>query len=79
MAELQETYISSMKQYCLETRTSKAGFCRTMMSLLSNINDIGKQHALLRNIYRTDVGKLSVTPVITELFDLHIPSAYKEA
>ena len=78
LAELRESYLTSMKEYVTTTRPNNPDFGKNMLSLLSHISDIGNQHSLLLNMYRADVRKLSVSPVITELFDLHPPSAYKE-
>ena len=76
--ELKASYISQMTQYAKDSRPNNADFSKKLLTISSNVGDIGKQHSLLLNMYRTDVKKLSVSPVITELFDLHPQSSYKE-
>lgn len=48
------------------------------MPVLTAVNQLGKQHADLMNFYRNQPDKLTVSPVIREVFDLHPPKTYKE-
>lgn len=79
VAEMQTKLIASVKTYTKIIRPGNANFSDKLMNLLSNIYDIGKQHSLLLGVYRSEVEKLSISPVITELFDLHPAHAYKES
>lgn len=47
-------------------------------AVLTAVSQLGKQHADLMNFYRTQPDKLTVSPVIREVFDLHPPKLYKE-
>lgn len=76
---LQTSLMDTLKKYLEMAHPSDVERCEKVLAFLANVHDIGKQHSLLLNVYRADVGRLNVTPVITELFDLHPPSSYKEA
>ena len=77
--DLRASLMNSLKEYLSISRPNDTERSEKVTAFLANVHDIGKQHSLLMNVYRADVGKLNVTPVITELFDLHPPSSYKEA
>ncbi|KAF6020677.1 hypothetical protein EB796_021017 [Bugula neritina] len=77
--EMKDSLLKSFRQFLQLTRPSNTNLYTKITNLLSSIYDIGKQHALLMNMYRAELDNLHVSSVITELFDLHPPHAYKES
>jgi len=76
---MKDSLLKSFRQFLQLTRPSNTNLYTKITNLLSSIYDIGKQHALLMNMYRAELDNLHVSSVITELFDLHPPHAYKES
>lgn len=79
MRSLQSSLMDYVKDYIQLSSSADSERYDKLSGFISNVYDVGKQHSLLLNVYRADVDKLEVSPVITELFDLHPPSNYKES
>lgn len=80
--ELRNTLLKVKKVYSRlvrsQRKTSKKKKSDRISAVLAAVNQLGKQHADLMNFYRNQPDKLTVSPVIREVFDLHPTKAYKE-
>ena len=76
--EVRSALIEIEKVYGMLRSDGSQGKQRSLMPVASLVHDAGKEHAQLVNGFRSHPEKLTVSPVICELFDLHPLQKYKE-
>lgn len=76
--DLQSTYLRAIVVQSTLSKSKTPREFAELKSVLQAVYDIGKKHADQINVYRKNCERLTVPPVVKELFDLNPSSVYKE-